>query len=115
MSEVFPEDPIFESFETDVYDSDVVVGGSFSAGNWAIGSVVITPIPNKETSFTVTNLDLSGRGQIYYQVSAKTNDPWIRVREVTVNNMNTRSFDIVIYRTSRTPTVVHYFVYRDPE
>jgi hypothetical protein len=108
------EEEIFEEFETDVINSDVIVGGVFIAGNWAIGSVVITPIPNQPTAFIVSGLDLSGDGDINYNVSVKTNQPWQRVKGVSVAAPGIRTFEIRIYRTNNTATRIHYFVYRDP-
>lgn len=108
------EEEIFDEFETDVYNSDVMVGGVFSPGNWAMGSVVIKPIPNQPTSFLVSGLDLSGSGEVNYNVSVKTNQPWQRVRQVSIAAPGIRTFEVTIYRTNNTATRVHYFVYREP-
>ena len=107
-------DEIVEDFETDVYNSDVIVGGVFTAGNLAMGSVVIEPVPNVVTMFRVSGLDLSGSGDITYLASVKTNNPWSRVRQVSVAAPGIRTFDLTIYRTTNTATRVHYFAYRNP-
>jgi hypothetical protein len=95
-------------------NAPVFVDGTIQAGNIQSGVTTVTPVPNTPTSATVSGLSLSGTGDLYVQLTPISAFPGETVQGVGVTNVTGASFDIVIMRTTDTPTQIFWFVTRDP-
>lgn len=113
------EDGFEQDIPDEVINDNLEVTGCLTASNWVIGAEWITPVANTPTSVTVTGINIGGTGEINYQVTASSEVPGLRVKEVSVSNThkttgNPSTFEIWIYRTDTTATLVNYILYREP-
>src|SRR3546814_9898908 len=66
-----------------IINDSVDVTGALQAGNIAAGVESVTPVANKPTKYSVTGLNLQGRGPVRVIVTAETSVPGSTFREVT--------------------------------
>jgi hypothetical protein len=85
-----------------VLDGILYVNDPFQAGN-----ATITPVANTATSLSVTFKVPYSTAPIV-TATAITGGPGSNVQEISVNNVTTTGFDVVIYRTNTTVTWVNW-------
>ena len=93
---------------TATINDDLVVAGAISAANFQFGSVTVTPEVNEPTSQEVEGLNLRGTGETFTLLTAHSDSPWSRVREVTSRFSSATGFTAFIYRTSGVDTNIHW-------
>src|SRR3546814_13710634 len=75
-----------------IINDSVDVTGALQAGNIAAGVESVTPVANKPTKYSVTGLNLQGRGPVRVNVTAETSVPGSTFREVTTWNQPPYAF-----------------------
>lgn len=85
------------------------IGGLFSAGNLAWGSVNITPVANVDTSLTVSGVGLVSVGSYRVWLNALSGVP-SSVKGLTANNASADGFTLWINRTVSTTTTVWWLM-----
>src|SRR5690606_1652401 len=118
------------NFMSEVINDNVNVTGGFSAGNCLFGTakVSITEV-NTPVSHHVSSINPMGTGDggtigtggLVGFVTARSAQPWSRVKEVSVSGhegqegtLQPTQFDIYIFRTSQVDTDVHWMIWREP-
>lgn len=95
-----------------IINDSVDVTGALQAGNIAAGATAVTPVANKPTKYSVTGLNLQGRGPVRVIVTAESAVPGSAFKEVTTADHTPFGFSIWIYRTNTTATNIHWFAIR---
>lgn len=95
-----------------ILDDDLEVTGALEAGNIAVGIETVTPVANKPTKYTVSGLDLQGRGPVRVFATAESTVPGSSFREVTTADHTPFGFSIWVYRTNTTSTNIHWMAVR---
>jgi hypothetical protein len=95
-------------------DTDLAVTGRVTAGNIAMGSVLITPVADTVTSHIVSGLNLQGTGDIIIMLSPRTVVPGTTFKQVTYSNESSTQFEIFVLRTNTTATRIHWLAWRMP-
>jgi len=96
-----------------IYNDDVQVTGSVSAGNMASLMVTVTPQPNVPTSVEITGLALRGTGPVQALATAHSSVPGLRVVEVSVSSVTPSGCLVWIRRTNATETNISVLMWRD--
>jgi hypothetical protein len=102
----------FNPHDDKFHMNNVEFGVGFSAGNIHAGTVSITPVANVPTTVQIRGYELMGSGPVDVQVTMQSSDPSI-TRMVGTQDEGPRRFNIWLYRTNTTATIVHYFVMRN--
>ncbi|MFF0551999.1 hypothetical protein ACFYUL_23925 [Streptomyces sp. NPDC004311] len=109
---------------TTVVSDDLVVTGAVSAGNILMGSVVMSPETNTPTSvdvlFNHPKPSLTGQVNPLPQalpnvmLTAISQEPWSKIRELGTRFSSTTGVTIYIYRTNDVDTVVNWLSWQEP-
>ncbi|MEU2830176.1 hypothetical protein ABZ667_16125 [Streptomyces lavendulae] len=109
---------------TTVINDDLVVTGAVSAGNILMGSVVMSPEANTPTSvdviFNHVRQPLTAQGNPLPQplpnvmLTAISQDPWTKIRELGTRFSATTGVTIYIYRTNDADTTVNWLSWQEP-
>lgn len=109
---------------TTVINGDLVVTGAVSAANILMGAVVISPEVNTPTSVDVTfnhrqqspfgSASLLAQPIPNVMLTAVSQDPWTKIRELGTRFSATTGVTIYIYRTNDVDTVVNWLSWQEP-
>jgi hypothetical protein len=100
---------------TTIFRDDMQVAGDVTFGNWAWGSVDITPVANVPTSANVSGLSLQGNGTVVVQVTPYTAVPGTTVLGATANSISSSGMTVWLLRTNTTLTTVFWMMWRNLE
>ncbi|MEU0788024.1 hypothetical protein ABZ341_41660 [Streptomyces sp. NPDC006173] len=88
---------------------DLDVGGEFHAGNMRWGTVSVTPVPNVDTSLTVTGVGMIDASSYRVWVSLNSGFPSV-LKPATVTSASADGFTVWINRTTNAPTSVWWLM-----
>lgn len=102
------------------YNENMHFAGGLSVGNFAHGTVIVSPSPAERISVDVTGLNLEGDGEIFPQVQVHTAWPWYSCSNATVGHMESvnpwdddgTQFRIFFVRTNSAETWISWCVWK---
>jgi hypothetical protein len=99
---------------TTTISDDLVVTGAVTAANIIMGSLVISPEVNTPTSSEVKFNHPSSNPAPNVMVTAVSQDPWTKIRELGTRFSSATGVTVYIYRTNDVDTIVNWLSWQEP-
>ncbi|WP_445270553.1 hypothetical protein [Streptomyces sp. DSM 41634] len=99
---------------TTTINDDLVVTGALSAANIIMGSVVMNPEVNVVTSTEVKFNHPSADPAPNVMITAVSQDPWTKIRELGTRFSSATGVTIYIYRTNDVDTTINWLSWQEP-